>query len=165
MTEDRPVPPHGPPVVGRPTPYEEGAGADRPGRAERMRMEMPGLGTDAASVLKRVEALERMLERGFTVPGMNRPVGLDAILGLIPVFGDLMAAAMGSYILWEARNLGIPKWKIWRMAGNIGIDTALGAVPLVGDAFDFFFRSNTKNLRIIRRHLEKHHPELKTIDG
>src|SRR3546814_5453092 len=65
---------------------------------------------------------------------------------------------MGGYLIWEARNLGMPKWKIWRMMGNLGVDTALGAIPLVGDAFDLLFRSNSRNLKIIKRHLDKHHP-------
>ncbi|KAE8240894.1 hypothetical protein A4X03_0g8270, partial [Tilletia caries] len=54
--------------------------------------------------------------------------------------------------------------QLWRMAGNIGVDTALGAIPLVGDAFDLFFRSNTRNLKIIKRHLDKHHPGTMVID-
>ena len=119
---------------------------------------------DPAALRKRVETLEILLERSFVIPGINRPVGLDAIVGLIPVVGDVIAATMGAYLIWEARNLGMPKWKIWRMVGNLGVDTALGAVPLVGDAFDFFFRSNTRNLRIIKKHLDKHHPGTIIID-
>ncbi|WP_077148474.1 DUF4112 domain-containing protein [Sphingopyxis sp. KK2] len=119
---------------------------------------------DPAALRKRVETLEYILERSFTVPGINRPVGLDAIVGLIPVVGDVITATMGAYLIWEARNLGLPKWKIWRMVGNLGVDTALGAVPLVGDAFDFLFRSNTRNLKIIKKHLDKHHPGTIIID-
>lgn len=119
---------------------------------------------DPAALRKRVETLEIILERSFTIPGINRPVGLDAIVGLVPVVGDLVGAVMGAYLIWEARNLGMPKWKIWRMIGNVGVDTVLGAVPLVGDAFDFLFRSNTRNLRIIKKHLDKHHPGTMIID-
>ena len=119
---------------------------------------------DPAALRKRVEALEIILERSFVIPGINRPVGLDAIVGLVPVLGDVVGAVMGAYLIWEARNLGMPKWKIWRMIGNVGVDTALGAVPLVGDAFDFLFRSNTRNLRIIKKHLDKHHPGSIIID-
>jgi len=126
--------------------------------------ELP-LGGDAASVRRRIEALEAVLERGFVVPGINRSYGLDALIGLIPVVGDLLAAALGTYLIWEARNLGLPKWKLARMAGNIAFDTALGAVPLVGDAFDLFFRSNSRNLRIVKRHLDRHHPETRIIEG
>lgn len=119
---------------------------------------------DPAALRKRVEALEFLLERSFNIPGINRPVGLDAIVGLIPVLGDVITAVMGAYLIWEARNLGMPKWKILRMVGNLGIDTTLGAIPFVGDAFDFFFRSNTRNLKIIKRHLDKHHPGTMIID-
>ena len=117
-----------------------------------------------AALRKRVEMLEVLLERSFVIPGINRAVGLDAIVGLVPVLGDVVTAAMGAYLIWEARNLGMPKWKLWRMAGNLGLDTTLGAIPLVGDAFDFLFRSNTRNLKIIKRHLDKHHPATVIID-
>ena len=119
---------------------------------------------DPEALRKRVETLEILLERSFVLPGINRQVGLDAIVGLVPVVGDVITAVMGAYIIWEARNLGMPKWKIWRMMGNLGVDTALGAIPLVGDAFDLFFRSNTRNLKIIKRHLDKHHPGTMIID-
>jgi len=119
---------------------------------------------DPAALRKRVETLELILERSFVIPGINRPVGLDAIVGLVPVVGDVITAAMGAYLIWEARNLGMPKWKIWRMVGNLGVDTTLGAIPLVGDAFDFLFRSNTRNLKIIKKHLDKHHPGTIIID-
>lgn len=134
-------------------------------RPRRMGYELPPLGSDAAAVRQRVEAMERLLERSLTVPGTKIPVGLDALAGLIPVVGDLITAAMGAWIVWEGRNLGMPKWQLWRMAANIGFDTAVGAVPLVGDVLDFAFRSNSKNLRIIKRHLDKHHPATKVIEG
>jgi len=121
------------------------------------RMDLP-IGRDALAVRQRIEAMEALLERSFVIPGINLPVGLDAIAGLIPVAGDVIAAALGAYIVWEAHNLGLPKWKLWRMAGNIAFDTAIGAVPVVGDLFDLMFRSNTRNLKIVRRHLDKHHP-------
>lgn len=115
-------------------------------------------GNDPAAVRRRIEALEHVLERSFVIPGINRPVGLDAIAGLVPVVGDVVTAAMGAYLVWEASNLDMPKWKLWRMAGNVAFDTALGAVPVAGDVFDFLFRSNTRNLKIVKRHLDKHHP-------
>lgn len=128
---------------------------DQPQRPRPMGFSM---GNDPHSVRQRIEAMEHFLERSFVIPGINRPVGFDAIAGLVPVIGDFLAAALGAYIVWEARNLGLPKWKLWRMAGNVAFDSALGAIPIAGDAFDFFFRSNTRNLRIVKRHLEKHHP-------
>lgn len=123
------------------------------------------VGSDPQSVRQRVEALEFLLERSFRIPGINFPVGLDAIVGLIPVLGDVVTAAMGAYLVWEARNLGVPKWKLWRMGANVAFDAALGFVPLVGDAADLVFRSNTRNLRIIRKHLDKHHPATRVIEG
>lgn len=116
------------------------------------------LGTDPVSIRKRVEAMEMLLERSFTIPGINRAVGLDAIAGLVPVLGDLITAAMGAYIVWEGRNLGMSKWQLMRMAGNVAFDSAVGAIPLAGDLFDFLYRSNSRNLKIIRKHLDKHHP-------
>ena len=135
-----------------------------PRRPEPMRFSLPA-GTDPASVRARVVMLERLLERSFTIPGVNVPVGLDAIIGLVPVLGEVVTTALGAYVVWEARNLGLPKWKLWRMAGNVVFDTALGAVPVAGDLFDFLYRSNTRNLRIIKRHLDKHHPAQRVIDG
>jgi hypothetical protein len=123
------------------------------------------VGRDPASVRKRLEAMEGLLERAFVVPGINRPVGLDAIVGLIPVVGDLITASMGAWLLWEARNLGMSKFQLARMAGHIGVDSLLGAVPVVGDLFDFAYRSNTKNLKIIKRYLDKNHPSTMTLEG
>ncbi|MEA3001930.1 MAG: hypothetical protein QOH81_718 [Sphingomonadales bacterium] len=123
------------------------------------------IGRDPASVRRRVEAMEKVLERMFVVPGLNRPMGLDVVLDLVPVVGDIVAAGLGAWIVWEARNLGMPKWHIARMAGNVGFDFLLGAIPLVGAIPDFFFRSNSRNLRIIKRWLDKHHPASRTIEG
>lgn len=106
-----------------------------------------------------------MLEGMFTLPGTTRRFGLDALLGLVPVAGDMISAAMGMYIVWEARNLGMPKWQLARMTANVGFDALVGAVPVAGDLFDFLFRSNSRNLRIIRRHLDKHHPHTRVIDA
>ncbi len=136
-----------------------------PEQIDAIARNMPEFGRDPASVLRRVETMEKLLERSFVIPGVRIPVGLDSVIGLIPVVGDLIAAAMGGWILWEARNLGLSRFQLVRMAANIGIDTALGAVPLVGDAFDLLYRSNSKNLRILRRHIEKHHPHLRVIEG
>ena len=125
----------------------------------------PGLGTDAGSVRQRVEALEGLLERLFVIPGTNRQVGLDVILDLVPFLGSTAGAAIGAYLAWEARNLGMSKWQLARMGGNIGFDWLLGLIPWVGAIPDLLFRSNTRNLRIIKRHLDKHHASTATIDA
>ncbi len=134
------------------------------GPTPKMRREMPGLGSDPASVRQRVEAMERVLERMFVIPGINKPVGLDVILDLVPGLGTVSAAVLGSYIAWEARNLGMSRWQFVRMGGNIGFDMLLGAIPWVGAIPDLFFRSNTRNLKIIKRHLDRHHPGDRVID-
>lgn len=123
------------------------------------------IGTDAASVRKRVEALEHMLEGLFRIPGTKQKVGLDVILDVLPVGGDIIGAAMGAYMVWEARNLGMSKVQMARMFGNVGTDFLLGLIPFVGVIPDFFFRSNTRNLRIIKKHLDRHHPSTAVIQG
>jgi Domain of unknown function (DUF4112) len=131
----------------------------------QMAKDLPGMGNDPHSVRMRVEAMEKLLERSFVIPGTKIPFGLDSVIGLVPVLGDIVTAAMGAYMVWEARNLGMSKWHLMRMTANVGVDTVLGAIPLVGDAFDLVFRSNSKNLRIIKKHLDKHHPGTRTIEA
>jgi hypothetical protein len=130
-----------------------------------MAKSLPAMSREPHAVRQRVEALEQLLERSFHIPGTKVPVGLDSIVGLVPVLGDIVTAAMGAYMVWEARNLGMSKFQLMRMAANVGIDTALGAIPLAGDAFDFLWRSNSKNLRIIKKHLDNHHPGTRVIEG
>ena len=132
---------------------------------DQMARSLPSMSRDPHSVRQRVEALELLLERSFHIPGTKVPIGLDSIVGLVPVLGDVVTAAMGAYMVWEARILGMSKWHLMRMAANVGVDTALGAIPLAGDLFDFVWRSNSKNLRIIKKHLDKHHPGTRVIDG
>ena len=132
------------------------------------RLPFPRLGTDPQSVRQRVEAMEKLLEHLFRVPGTRRDVGLDVILDLVPVVGDVAAAALGAYIVWEAKNLGMSKLQMARMSGNVGLNWLLGlfsVIPVVGVLPTFFFRSNTRNLKIIKRHLDKHHAATATIEG
>ena len=131
---------------------------------DRAMSQLP-IGRDAASVRRRVEAMEALLERAFPLPGTSRRIGLDSVLGLVPVLGDVITAAMGAWLIWEAKNLGMSRFHLARMTGNVAFDTAIGFVPLLGDAVDFLFRSNTRNLRIVKRWLDKHHPETTVIDG
>ncbi|MFL0355395.1 DUF4112 domain-containing protein [Erythrobacter sp. GH1-10] len=137
---------------------------DTPNRPQKLNFQLP-TGTDPASVRARVETVEMLLERSMRVPGVNMPIGLDAIVGLIPIVGDIITTALGAYIVWEARNLGLSKWHLTRMGANVAFDTAIGLIPVVGDAADFLFRSNSRNLRIIKKHLDKHHPETRVIEG
>ena len=129
------------------------------------RLPFPRIGTDPQSVRQRVEAMEKLLERMFVIPGTKQTVGLDVILDLIPGIGDIAGAALGAYIVWEANNLGMSKWQLMRMSGNVGFDFLLGLIPWIGAIPDFFFRSNTRNLKMIRRHLDTHHAATATIDA
>lgn len=117
-----------------------------------------------AAVRRRIEGLERLLEGLFTIPGTKQRVGLDVLMDVLPIGGSVVAAALGSYLAWEARNLGMPKSTLVRMAGNIGFDALLGAIPFVGAIPDFFFRSNTRNLKLVKKHLDRHHPSSAIID-
>ncbi|KPH57597.1 DUF4112 domain-containing protein [Novosphingobium aerophilum] len=129
-----------------------------------MDMDLP-LGADAVSIVRRVEMVEYVLERAIALPGLRRKVGLDAVVGLVPVAGDVVSAVLGMYLVWEARNLGMSKWQLARMTANVGVDTLLGAIPLAGDLFDFMFRSNSRNLKMIRKHIDRHHPHARVIEG
>lgn len=126
---------------------------------------LSGLDRSPQSVRQRVVALEKVLERAFTIPGTEMKVGLDAIVGLVPVVGDWVTGAMSAYLIWEARNLGMSKWQLARMSGNAIFDTAIGMIPFAGDLFDFVFKSNSKNLKIIKAHLDKHHPGTVTLEA
>lgn len=103
----------------------------------------------------RIEALSKLMDSAFQIPGTNTTMGLDAIIGLIPVVGDLVSQAVSSYIIWEARKLGVSRFTIARMIGNSLLDTAVGSIPFAGDAFDVFFRANMKNLALLKNHLAK----------
>lgn len=126
---------------------------------------MVPMGTDAVSVRKRIEAMEHLLEGLFTIPGTNYKIGLDVILDLIPIGGDVIGSLMGAYMVWEARNLGMSKMQMARMFGNVGIDFLLGIIPVVGAVPDALFRSNSRNLKMIKRHLDKHHPSTAVVEG
>ena len=108
-----------------------------------------------AESVVRLEQLSALLDSAFKVPGTNVRLGLDSLIGLVPGIGDLVSTAVSSYIIWEARRLGLPRWKIARMIGNVALDTTVGAVPLLGDVADVFFKANRRNMRIIREHLAR----------
>jgi hypothetical protein len=110
-------------------------------------------GPSREDAIARVTMVAKLMDSAFVIPGLNRRVGLDSVLGLVPGIGDALSAALASYIIWEARQLGLPRWKIARMIGNVAVDTTIGAIPLAGDLFDVFFKSNERNLRIIHEHL------------
>ena len=110
---------------------------------------------DRTQRLARLDALSRLFETPFIIPGTNIRFGLDALIGLVPGIGDIITTATSLYLVHEARQLGAPKHLIARMIGNIALDGVVGAVPIVGDAFDVMFRSNRRNMALLRNHLER----------
>ena len=105
--------------------------------------------------LARLDAVAKLLDIAFILPGTNIRYGIDGIIGLIPVVGDLIATALSLWLVREARALGAP-WHITaRMLGNVAIQGVVGAVPVAGDAFDVLFRANIRNVRMLRRWMEK----------
>ena len=102
-----------------------------------------------------IEVLTRLLDDRFRIPGTSIRFGLDGIVGLVPGLGDAATMAMSLYIVHRARGLGASRTVIARMVGNILIDTAVGAVPLLGDLFDVAFKANRRNLALLKRSLDR----------
>jgi hypothetical protein len=113
------------------------------------------LDVDRQQSVARLEALARLMDCAFVLPGTSIRFGLDGVVGLVPVAGDVIAGLVSTYLIWEARQLGAPTWLIARMVANTLLDTTIGVIPVVGDAFDVLFRANMKNMALLRRHMEK----------
>jgi hypothetical protein len=125
----------------------------------------PSALTNREASVARLEALARLMDGIFTIPGTNVRMGLDGIIGLVPVAGDVVTTLISSYLIWEARQLGAPRWLIGRMLANMAIDSTIGAIPLLGDAFDVAFRANMKNMALLRRHMEKRGMQMSRSPG
>jgi hypothetical protein len=105
--------------------------------------------------LARLDAIAKLLDVAFIVPGTNFRYGIDGLIGLIPVVGDIITTAISLWLVREARALGAP-WHITaRMLGNVAVDGVVGLVPVAGDAFDVMFRANVRNVRMLKRWLDK----------
>ena len=98
-----------------------------------------------------LEFLARILDDVFHIPGTKIRFGLDPLIGLIPGIGDAISATLSSYLIWRAHKLGASRLTLLRMAGNLAVDTVLGAIPVFGDIFDVQFRANRRNLDLLRR--------------
>ena len=105
--------------------------------------------------LARLDAVAKLLDIAFILPGTNVRYGIDGIIGLIPVVGDIIATAFSLWLVREARALGAPWYVTARMLGNVAIQGVVGAVPVAGDAFDVLFRANIRNVRMLRRWMDK----------
>lgn len=107
------------------------------------------------AALRRMQTVANALDTAFVIPGTKQRVGIDAIVGLIPGIGAFLTTVLSSYIIWEAKNLGVSRFALSRMLANLGIHATVGSLPLVGDVFDALFRVNQRNMRIVRSHLER----------
>lgn len=104
---------------------------------------------------RRLIALARLMDDAVMLPGLRRGVGLDALIGLVPVAGDAVSALIGLYSVVQARHLGASRWLQARMIGNLVLDAAIGAVPIAGDVADVFFRAHRRNLALLQRELKE----------
>jgi hypothetical protein len=117
---------------------------------------MKAVGPTRSDSVRRMEAVAYILDLAFVFPGTNQRIGLDAIIGLVPGFGDIVTTLLSSYVIWEARQLGLSRFAIGRMLGNLAIHATVGSIPVIGDVFDAFFRVNQRNMRIVRSYLKRH---------
>ena len=123
------------------TPPVAAASPERAGREERARA--------------RLEAIARLLDSKWRVPGTGIRFGADAVLHLLPGVGLLAAKGVSAYLIWEARRLGVPTGTLLRMIGNLGLDALISAVPVAGWVGDVFYRANLRNMALLREHLDK----------
>lgn len=117
-----------------------------------------------AQRIARIDALATLLDTAFVIPGTNIRFGLDALIGLLPGLGDIITTALSLFIVREARALGAPRWLVARMLVNVAVDGVVGAVPLMGDAFDVAFRANRRNMALFQKHFAREPRAMRRAD-
>ena len=116
---------------------------------------LPGRAGREEGARARLEAIARLLDSRWRVPGTGIRFGADAVLNLLPGVGLVAAKGVSAYLIWEARRLGVPTGTLLRMIGNVGLDALVSAVPVVGWVGDVFYRANLKNVALLREHLDR----------
>jgi hypothetical protein len=111
------------------------------------------VGTQELPQLERLRRMARLLDSAVQIPGTRYRIGIDPIIGLIPGIGDVIGAIFSSFIIFEAARLGAPQSTLVRMMANVAMDTLVGEVPLLGDLFDFGWKSNIRNVALLERHV------------
>ncbi|MBW4615332.1 MAG: DUF4112 domain-containing protein [Desmonostoc vinosum HA7617-LM4] len=106
-----------------------------------------------APTLKRLRQISRLLDNYITIPGTQVGIGLDPIIGLIPIGGDFLGVMLSCYIILEAARLGVPSATLGRMIVNVIVDSLVGAIPILGDFFDFAWTANTHNVKLLEDYL------------
>ncbi|MFM2312515.1 MAG: hypothetical protein RLZZ04_1791 [Cyanobacteriota bacterium] len=105
------------------------------------------------SKLSKLRSISKLLDNAIAIPGTKISFGLDPILGLLPGGGDTVTGGIAAYIVIEAARMGISREILWKMVGNILIDSFAGTVPVVGDLFDLGWKANVKNIELLEKHL------------
>ena len=113
---------------------------------------------DGRRAVQRMDRVVRLLDDGFRLPVVRIRVGIDPVLGLVPVVGDLLPALLGLYVVVEAARLGVSRGTLLRMVTNLTLDAAVGSIPVVGDLFDIGFRANRRNLDLAMAALDEPSP-------
>jgi len=108
--------------------------------------------TRAAANSSDVEALAWLLDNSIPIPGTGRRIGLDALVGLVPGLGDVLSGGIGLFVVLRGAQLGVPGVVLARMLANVAVDFVIGAIPIIGDAFDLWFKANLRNVALIRRY-------------
>lgn len=115
----------------------------------------PELGIRESPQLERLRRLARLLDSAVQLPGTRFRFGLDPVIGLVPGIGDVVGAIFSTFIIFQAARLGAPRSILVRMLANVGVDTLVGEIPLLGDLFDFGWKSNTRNIALLEHHLQR----------
>jgi hypothetical protein len=105
--------------------------------------------------LARIRSISDLWDRAFGIPGTKWRVGLESVVGLLPVGGDVVGLGISIYILWQVVQFNLPKTILVRMVVNIAIDALVGSVPILGDLFDVTWKANTKNVNLLESHLQQ----------
>jgi hypothetical protein len=115
--------------------------------------------------LTRIRRISRLMDTAFKIPVLGVKVGWDPVLGLIPGLGDLIATAISAYVIVLAARFRLPRGILAQMIFNIGLEALVGTVPLVGDLFDAFYKSNVRNLKLLEAHLQCESTVLEEADS
>ena len=115
----------------------------------------PAAPHDYDAQLAHLERLADLLDSRWRIPGLGIPIGIDGIASIFPVVGDSATGVVSAYLVYQASRMGVPKSVLMRMAANTGVDWVVGSIPVLGTLFDIGFKANTRNVNLLRRHLER----------
>ncbi len=110
---------------------------------------------ETAQRLARLERLADLLDTRWRIPGTSLRFGLDGVASILPLAGDTATACVSGYLIWQSARLGASRMALLGMAANVALDWAVGSIPLLGTLFDVGFKANRRNMRLLRRHLER----------